>query len=242
VQDIKPKSTIATLDWSIQPPYRHAPYISTLKRSPDHPLIPMAASLAELTGPVYGEGDIKPLDNDLSKNAVKNGEALGERIIVTGRVLDQNGKPVRHTLIELWQANAAGRYIHKNDQHPAPLDPNFIGAGRCLTDENGEYRFTTIKPGAYPWRNHHNAWRPAHIHFSLIGPSFQMRLVTQMYFPGDPLLKLDPIYNSIPNEKAREQLISHYDHNVTQPEWALGYRFDIVLAGHNQTYFERGHE
>jgi protocatechuate 3,4-dioxygenase beta subunit len=153
-------------------------------------------------------------------------------------VLDEGGRPVPNALIEVWQANACGRYIHKNDQHDAPLDPNFTGAGRVLTDQNGEYRFTTIKPGAYPWRNHLNAWRPPHIHFSLFGVNFLSRLVTQMYFPGDPLLAIDPIYNGIPDDHARQRLISHYAHDITTPEWALGYRFDIVLAGSRQTPFE----
>jgi len=202
--------------------------------------VPLAASLTELTGPIYGEGDIGPLDHDLTKNAAKNGEPLGERIIVTGRVLDQSGLGVPGVLVEIWQANAAGRYIHKNDQHEAPLDPNFVGAGRTLTDAKGFYRFITIKPGAYPWKNHFNAWRPAHIHFSLIGRNFSERLVTQMYFPGDPLLDHDPIYQGIPDTKARARLIASLDLETTQPEWALGYRFDIVLAGYDRTYFEPG--
>ncbi|MEZ4608113.1 MAG: protocatechuate 3,4-dioxygenase subunit beta [Deinococcales bacterium] len=229
---------MASLDWKIQPSHLYAPYTSTVKRAPGGGLVPLEPQLSELTGPVYGESTITPLDNDLTKNAVRNGEPLGERIIVTGKVLDEKGRPIRNALLEVWQANAAGRYIHKKDQHPAPLDPNFTGAGRCLTDENGEYRFSTIKPGAYPWRNHHNAWRPAHIHFSVFGRNFLERLVTQMYFPGDPLLALDPIYQGIPDEAARKRLISHYDHSVTTPEWALGYRFDIVLAGALQTPFE----
>ncbi len=228
----------SVLDWSIQPPYLHPPYASTVKRAPQEPLIPLPHTLSELTGPVYGSDDIRPLDNDLTRNAVKNGQAIGERIIVVGRVLDESGRPVPNALIEIWQANACGRYIHKNDQHDAPLDPNFTGAGRVLTDQNGEYRFTSIKPGAYPWRNHLNAWRPPHIHFSLFGVNFLSRLVTQMYFPGDPLLALDPIYNGIPDENARQRLISHYAHDITTPEWALGYRFDIVLAGSRQTPFE----
>ena len=227
-----------SLDWSIQPPYLHPPYKSTVKRAPKELLVPLPQTLSELTGPVYGTGDIKPLDNDLTQNAVKNGEPIGERIIVTGRILDESNRPVPNALIEIWQANACGRYIHIVDQHDAPLDPNFIGAGRVLTDKNGEYRFTTIKPGAYPWRNHENAWRPAHIHFSVFGTNFLSRLVTQMYFPGDPLLPLDPIYNGIPDENARQRLISSYAHDVTQPVWALGYRFDIVLAGNRQTPFE----
>lgn len=226
------------LDWSIQPPYLHEPYRSTIKRAPKEPLIPLAHTLSELTGPVYGHDDIQPLDNDLTRNAVKNGEPIGERIIVTGRVLDENNRPVPNTLIEIWQANACGRYIHKVDQHDAPLDPNFTGAGRVLTDKNGEYRFTTIRPGAYPWRNHENAWRPAHIHFSIFGPHFLSRLVTQMFFPGDPLLPLDPIFNGIPDENARQRLVSTYAHDVTQPVWALGFRFDIVVWGSRMTPFE----
>ncbi len=227
-----------TLDWRVQPPYLHPDYKSTVKRAPQQPLIPITHSLAELTGPVYGGDRIRPLDHDLSRNAVVNGEAIGERIIVTGRVLDARGNPVRNALLEIWQANACGRYIHKLDQHDAPLDPNFTGAGRVLTDHNGDYTFTTIKPGAYPWKNHDNAWRPAHIHFSIFGDSFLQRLVTQMYFPGDPLLPLDPIYNGVPDEQGRQRLVSQYDHSVTQPLWALGYRFDIVLAGDRQTPFE----
>jgi protocatechuate 3,4-dioxygenase beta subunit len=229
---------LTPFDWKIQPSYIYPPYKSTVKRGPTKPLIPLAHTLSELTGPVYGDDDIQPLDNDLTRNAVVNGEPIGERIIVTGRVLDDNNNPVSNTLLEVWQANACGRYIHKNDQHDAPLDPNFRGAGRILTDSNGEYRFTTIKPGAYPWGNHHNAWRPAHIHFSVFGTNFLSRLVTQMYFPGDPLMALDPIFNGIPDEKGRERLISAYDHDITQPVWALGYRFDIVLCGAQMTPFE----
>ncbi len=229
---------LTSLDWGVHPPYLHPPYASTVKRAPQKPLILLPQTLSELTGPVYGDDAIQPLDNDLTRNAVRNGEPIGERIIVTGRVLDEYNRPVRNALIEIWQANACGRYIQKNDQHPAPLDPNFTGAGRVLTDVNGEYRFTTIKPGAYPWRNHQNAWRPAHIHFSIFGTNFLSRLVTQMYFPGDPLLALDPIYNGIPDENGRKRLISSYAHDVTQPEWALGYRFDIVLGGSRMTPFE----
>jgi protocatechuate 3,4-dioxygenase, beta subunit len=231
--------SIKTLDWRIQPPHLHPPYTSSIKRAPSQPLVPLAHSLSELTGPVYGHSSVRELDNDLTRNAVKNAEPLGERIIVTGHVFDELGKPVRNALLEVWQANAAGRYIHLRDQHPAPLDPNFTGAGRVLTDENGAYTFTSIKPGAYPWKNHHNAWRPAHIHFSVFGKNFLERMVTQMYFPGDPLLPLDPIYNGIPDVAAQARLVSHYDHDVTQPEWALGYRFDIVLAGALETPFER---
>ncbi|MEP7285293.1 MAG: protocatechuate 3,4-dioxygenase subunit beta [Chloroflexota bacterium] len=226
------------LDWSAQPPYLYPPYKSTVKRSPQKPLIPLPQTLAELTGPVYGTDDLKALDNDLTKNAVVNGEPLGERIIVTGRVLDEYNRPVPNALVEIWQTNASGRYVHKQEVHPAPLDPNFNGAGRALTNSNGEYQFITIKPGAYPWRNHDNAWRPAHIHFSLFGTNFLSRLVTQMYFPGDPLLALDVISQSIPDEEGRQRLIANYAHDVTQPEWALGYRFDIVLCGSQMTPFE----
>ena len=228
-----------SLDWSVQPPYLHLPYQSTAKRAPSELLAPMRHTLSELTGPVYGQSDIRPLDNDLTRNAVKDADPIGERIIVTGRVLDAAGRPVPNALIEVWQANAAGRYFHRNDQHHAPLDPNFTGAGRVLTNERGEYRFTTIRPGAYPWLNHHNAWRPPHIHMSLFGRNFLERLVTQMYFQGDPLLALDPIYTSIPDAQGRQRLVAAYDHDVTQPEWALGYRFDIVLAGSSQTPFEK---
>jgi protocatechuate 3,4-dioxygenase, beta subunit len=228
-----------SLNWKIQPPHLYAPYTSSIKRAPNHALVPLAHSLSELTGPVYDHSSVRELDNDLTRNAITNGEPLGERIIVTGRVLDERGQPVRNALLEVWQANAAGRYIHLRDQHPAPLDPNFSGAGRVLTDDDGAYQFTTIKPGAYPWRNHHNAWRPAHIHFSVFGRNFLERMVTQMFFPGDPLLSLDPIYNGIPDPAARARLISFYDHDVTQPEWALGYRFDIVISGSLETPFER---
>lgn len=229
---------LTSLDWNVQPPYLHEPYQSTVLRSPQKPLIPLPQTLSELTGPVYGHDAIQPLDDDLTRNAVVNGEPIGERIIVVGRVLDEDGRPVPNALIEIWQANACGRYIHKNDQHDAPLDPNFRGAGRVLTDSNGAYRFVTIRPGAYPWRNHENAWRPPHIHFSIFGTAFISRLVTQMYFPGDPLLALDPIYNGIPDENGRKRLISEYAHDITQPEWALGYRFNIVLNGSRMTPFE----
>ncbi len=233
-----PLQTYNWLDWSVQPPYLYEPYRSTVFRSPQKPLIPLKQNLSELTGPVYGQDEIAPLDNDLTRNAVKNGEPLGERIIVTGQVMDDTGKPIPHALIEVWQANAAGRYMHKVDQHDAPLDPNFHGAGRVLTDKDGRYQFTTIRPGAYPWQNHPNAWRPSHIHFSVFGVNFLQRLVTQMYFPGDPLLPLDPIFNGIPDVDGRNSLISLYDHEVTTPGWALGFRFDIVVCGPRQTPFE----
>ncbi len=225
------------LDWTVHPPYLHEPYRSTVSRSPRQRLVPLPQTLSELTGPVYGDGDVEPLDSDLTRNAVRNGEPIGERIIVVGRVLDDDGRPIPNALVEIWQANAAGRYIHKNEVHDAPLDPNFTGAGRCLTNAQGEYRFVTIRPGAYPWGNHDNAWRPAHIHLSIFGRNFLQRLVTQMYFPGDPLLPLDPIYNGVP-EEARQRLISQYAHDVTEPAWALGFRFDVVLRGSQATPFE----
>ena len=202
-------------------------------RSPKRPLITLPHTLSEVTGPVYGHESVAELDHDLTRQ--HEGEPLGERIIVSGRVLDENGRPVPDALIEIWQANAAGRYRHEIDRHPAPLDPNFTGAGRVVTDADGRYRFTTVKPGAYPWRNHPNAWRPAHIHFSLFGPSFATRLITQMFFPGDPLFPLDPIFNSVPDPKARERLVAQFDIDLTEPGWALGYRFDIVLRGRAAT-------
>lgn len=226
------------LNRRIHPSYSHPPYVSSIKRAPSQPLVMRPQTLTELTGPMYGYDAVQPLDNDLTRNAVKTGEPLGERIIVTGRVLDESGTPVRSALVEVWQANAAGRYIHPVDRHNAPLDPNFRGAGRIVTNERGEYRFTTIRPGAYPWRNHPNAWRPAHIHFSICGINFLQRLVTQMYFPGDPLLPIDPVYNGIPDEKGRELLISKFDIKTTEPEWALGFQFDIVVCGPRMTPFE----
>jgi len=223
-------------DTGSQPPYLYLDYESTRLRAPDRPLVILPHTLSEVTGPVYGRDRVGPLDNDLTRQHA--GEPLGERIIVTGRVLDGDGRPVRDSLIEVWQANAAGRYTHHADRHPAPLDPNFSGAGRCLTDGEGRYRFVTVKPGAYPWKNHDNAWRPAHIHFSLFGPAFATRLVTQMYFPGDPLFDQDPIFQSVSDPKARERMISRFDLGVTEPEWALGYNFDIVLRGRDATPME----
>ena len=215
-------------------------YRSTLKRAPSQPLILLPHTLSETTGPVFGHVAVSDVDSDLTRRHA--GEPLGERIIVTGRVLDEDGRPVPNTLIEIWQANAAGRYVHVRDQHPAPLDPNFTGAGRAVTDADGRYRFVTIKPGAYPWRNHHNAWRPAHIHFSLFGPSFLSRVITQMYFPGDPLFRFDPIFQSITDERARNRLVSRFDIDTTEPEWALAYQFDIVLRGREATPTEEPHE
>jgi len=219
-----------------QPPYLYELYRATVLRAPRQPLVLLPHTLSEITGPVYGHSDLTESDSDLTRQHA--GEPLGERIIVSGRVLDDSGRPVPHTLIEIWQTNAAGRYRHSHDDHPAPLDPNFTGAGRALTDENGRYRFVTIKPGAYPWHNHQNAWRPAHIHFSLFGPAFATRLVTQMYFPGDPLFRYDPIFQSIPDERARQRLVAEFDLATTKPEWALGYQFNIVLRGCEATPFE----
>jgi protocatechuate 3,4-dioxygenase beta subunit len=216
------------------PPLLFERYASTIRRAPAQPLLDLPATLSELTGPGPALADITADDVDLTSNASADGVAIGERIIVTGRILDAHLRPVRRAVVEIWQANAAGRYAHEQDDHDAPLDPNFIGAGWCITDEEGSYRFTTIKPGAYPWRNHPNAWRPAHIHFSIFGPSYTSRLVTQMYFPGDPLQALDPIMHSVP-EASRSRLIARYDHEITQEEWALGYRFDIVLGGPRAT-------
>ncbi len=230
--------TLNPIDLPDHPPYIYPPYASTPKRGPKDSLLPRVETLSELTGPVYGTDEVDESDADLTSNARVNGEPIGERIIVTGRVLDENNKPVPNTLVEVWQANSTGRYLHKNDQHDAPLDPNFTGAGRCITNDKGEYRFVTIRPGAYPWGNHYNAWRPAHIHFSVFGTNFLSRLVTQMYFPGDPLQPLDPIFNSIPDEAGRNRLISLYDHDVTEEMWALGFRFDIILAGTKMTPFE----
>ncbi|MBD5635815.1 MAG: protocatechuate 3,4-dioxygenase subunit beta [Candidatus Eremiobacteraeota bacterium] len=219
-----------------QPPYDFPAYSSTHKRAPKRPPIHVAHSLSEITGPSFGENWSEPGASDLTHQG--KGEPIGERVILEGRVIDGDGRPLRGTLLEVWQANSAGRYTHERDQHDAPLDPNFRGAGHVITDENGGFRFLTIKPGAYPWRNAYNAWRPAHVHFSVFGAGFASRLITQMYFPGDPLLALDPIYNSIPDPAARERLISRYDPELSQEEYALGYRFDIVLRGPRATPLE----
>ena len=215
-----------------QPPYDAPPYRSTALRHPAQPLVALPHTITETTGPQFSPARF-PAVIDIS--VVDGRAAVGERIIVEGRVLDEDGRPVPHTMIEIWQANAAGRYPHPRDQHAAPLDGNFRGTGRVFSDEDGIYRFTTIKPGAYPWRNHANAWRPNHIHYSLFGPGFATRLITQMYFPGDPLLPLDPIFNCVPDAAARNRLVAAFDIGVTQPEWALGYRFDIVLRGRGAT-------
>jgi protocatechuate 3,4-dioxygenase, beta subunit len=220
-----------------QPDYFYPAYRGTRLRAPSQPLIFVPHTLSEVSGPVFGDSAVNPNDRDLTVQ--HPAEPLGERILVSGRVVDEDGHSVPNSLIEIWQANAAGRYAHAKDDHPAPLDPNFTGTGRTLTDQNGFYSFVTIKPGAYPWRNHGNAWRPAHIHFSLFGPAFVTRLITQMYFPGDPLFAYDPILQSIPDERARQRLVSKFDLATTKPEWALAYRFDIVLRGRESTPFER---
>ncbi|MGI5468632.1 protocatechuate 3,4-dioxygenase subunit beta [Streptomyces sp. CA-132043] len=222
------------------PPRDYAPYRSSTLRHPKQPLVPVHGDpeTVELSGPAFGNTDVTALDNDLTKQ--HHGEPLGERITVSGRLLDSGGRPVRGQLVEIWQANASGRYAHQRDQHPAPLDPNFTGVGRVLTGDDGSYSFTTVKPGAYPWRNHENAWRPAHIHFSLFGNAFTQRLVTQMYFPNDPLFPYDPILRSVTDEAARQRLIATYDHGLSQPEFSLGYRWDIVLDGPSATWIEEG--
>ena len=208
------------VDW---PPYR-----STRLRAPSRPLVPLPERFRDLAGPVFGEDVLSPFDHDLTRHG--DTDPLGERIIVQGRVLDEDGRPIRGALLEVWQANAAGRYRHQVDRHPAPLDPNFTGAGRCLSDDDGRYRFVTVKPGAYPWANHVNAWRPAHIHFSLFGRMFTERLVTQMYFPGDPLFAHDPIFEAVRDPRARELLVARFDLDVTEEAWALGYTWDVVLG------------
>src|SRR4051794_22638615 len=220
-------------DTGSHPPLDFDGYRSTALRHPERNPVPLAQMATELTAPVLGDGVIGELDHDLTRQ--HDGEPLGERIILHGRVIETDGRPVPDTLVEIWQCNAAGRYRHAVDRHPAPLDPNFTGLGRCVTDREGRFRFITIKPGAYPWGNHHNAWRPAHIHFSLFGRAFTQRLVTQMYFPGDPLFFQDPIFNSVRDPSARARMICAFDLDATAPEWALAYRWEIVLRGENET-------
>ncbi|QBJ95349.1 protocatechuate 3,4-dioxygenase subunit beta [Rhodococcus sp. ABRD24] len=219
----------------VNAPPDFADYKTTGLRSPRQPLKLIPQRLTEITAPVFGADRVQPGDTDLS--IANGGEAQGQRIVVHGRVLDSGGKAVPNTLIEVWQANAGGRYRHVGDNWPAPLDPHFDGVGRCVTDADGHYRFTTIKPGAYPWRNHDNAWRPSHIHFSLFGQAFTQRLVTQMYFPDDPLFFQDPIYNAVP-AAARHRMVSVFDYDATVADRALGFRFDIVLRGRDATPFD----
>ena len=220
----------------VHPPLLSPGYRSTVSRAPGRPLTLLPQDLTEVTGPLLGQERVGELDADLTRQ--HDGEPLGQRIVVHGRVLDSDGRAVPHTLLEIWQANAAGRYRHARDTWPAPIDPNFTGLGRTMTDDQGRYRFVTIRPGAYPWGNHHNAWRPAHIHFSLFGQAFTQRLVTQMYFPDDPLMALDPILQSIPDDAGRARLVSAFDIDATEPDWALGFQFDIVLRGRDATPFE----
>ncbi|MBO0687617.1 MAG: protocatechuate 3,4-dioxygenase subunit beta [Candidatus Dormibacteraeota bacterium] len=220
----------------VDPPYDYPAYASTVHRAPKRPLITVPEGASELSEPVYGREPVGELDNDLTRQHA--GEPQGQRIFVSGRVLDSDGRAVPGALVEIWQANAGGRYAHEVDDHPAPLDPNFSGAGRCLTDSEGRYRFVTIRPGSYPWKNHYNAWRPAHIHFSMFGTGFTNRLITQMYFPDDPLFPFDPIFNSVPDEKARRRLVSAFDLETTEPDWALSFKWDIVLRGHAATPME----
>jgi protocatechuate 3,4-dioxygenase, beta subunit len=225
-------------DRNWQPPLLTPDYKTSVARSPRLPLLSLQNSLSEITGPVFGHGDIDPTDCDLISNYAKTGDPVGERIFVHGRVLDENGRPVPNTLVEIWQANAGGRYRHRKDTYLAPVDPNFGGCGRTLTDASGAYCFRTVKPGAYPWRNHVNSWRPAHIHFSVFGTAFVQRLITQMYFEGDPLIGLCPIIRSIPDQRAVEQLIAPLDMNAAVPLDALAYKFDIIMRGRRSTLFE----
>jgi protocatechuate 3,4-dioxygenase, beta subunit len=224
-------------DYEVQPQRLFPDYKSTILRAPTKPLIVLKSALIEKSGPLFGDFQLGQFDDDLTKNSIVNGEPLGERIVVHGKVTNENGNPIPNTLIEIWQANSAGRYVHKIDQHDAPIDPNFLGTGRCITDSEGNYKYYTIKPGSYPWGNHPNAWRPNHIHLSLFGDNITSRLVTQMYFPGDPLHQYDPIFLSVP-VAGRELLISQFDLSLTEPSFALGYRFNIVLRGKNGTHFE----
>ncbi|MDQ1633149.1 MAG: protocatechuate 3,4-dioxygenase, beta subunit [Frankiaceae bacterium] len=227
---------VSTGTTSAQPVLDYPPYRSSLLRHPTKALVQADPEELEQWAPVFGNQDVGPQEADLTIQ--HRGEPIGERMVVTGRLLDGNGRPVAHQLVEVWQANASGRYIHQRDQHPAPLDPNFTGTGRTLTGSDGTYRFVTIKPGPYPWHNHQNAWRPAHIHFSLFGTDFTQRMITQMYFPGDPLFALDPIFQSITDEAVRQQLVATYDHDVTVPEVSTGYRWNIVLSGSARTWTE----
>ena len=221
---------------AIRPRLDYSPYRSSLLRHPTKDLHQVDPEGVELWSPCFSHRDVAPLEAVLTIQ--RSGEPIGERITISGRVVDGDGRPVAGQLVEIWQANAGGRYIHQRDQHPAPLDPNFTGAGRCLTGADGSYSFQTIKPGPYPWRNHRNAWRPAHVHFSLFGTEFTQRIVTQMYFPGDPLFALDPIYQSITDQGSRDRLVARYDHDLTRPEWSTGYRWDIVLTGAHRTWTE----
>ncbi|MEZ5843303.1 MAG: protocatechuate 3,4-dioxygenase subunit beta [Hyphomicrobiaceae bacterium] len=225
-------------DRSVHPPALTPNYKTSVTRSPRYPLLSLESSLSEVTGPVFSQNELGPLDNDLVRNYAKTGDPIGERIIVHGRVMDENGRPVPRTLVEFWQANAGGRYRHMNDTYLAPIDPNFGGCGRCLTDDDGYYFFRTIKPGPYPFRNHINSWRPAHIHYSIFGSGFAQRLITQMYFEGDPLIPHCPIVQTIPDPAAIDRLVARLDLEAAVPLDTLAYRFDMVLRGRRQTLFE----
>lgn len=225
-------------DRMLHPPALTPDYKTSVKRSPQHPLLSLRSSMSETTGPTFGHGDLGPLDNDLILNYAHGGQPVGERIVVHGRVLDENGRPIPGTLVEFWQANAGGRYRHRKDTYLAPIDPNFGGCGRALTNGDGRYHFRTVKPGAYPWRNFVNSWRPAHIHFSVFGSGFAQRLITQMYFEGDPLIPLDPMVQGIPDKRAIDALIAPLDMNSSIPLDSLAYKFDIVLRGRRSTPFE----
>jgi protocatechuate 3,4-dioxygenase beta subunit len=240
VQRNAPPAPSEFFPWNraLQPAAFTPDYKTSVLRSPRNALLSLHNSLSEITGPVFNHNELGPLDNDLIKNYAQTGDPIGERIIVHGQVLDENGRGVPRTLVEFWQANAAGRYRHKKDSYLAPIDPNFGGCGRTLTDENGSYFFRTIKPGPYPWRNYTNSWRPAHIHFSVFGPGFVQRLITQMYFEGDPLIPICPIVNIVPDKSAIDRLIAPLDFNASIPADTLAYRFDIVLRGSRSTLFE----
>jgi len=225
-------------DRDLQPQAYTPIYKTSVARSPRHALLSIDNSLSEITGPMFNHNELGPLDHDMLKNYAKTGDPIGERIIVHGRVLDENGRPVPNTLVEVWQANAGGRYRHRNDTYLAPIDPNFGGCGRCLTDEGGYYFFRTVKPGAYPWRNYVNSWRPAHIHFSIFGSGFAQRLITQMYFEGDPLIAKCPIVNTVADREATARLVAPLDVNAGVPMDMLAYKFDIVLRGRRSTLFE----
>jgi protocatechuate 3,4-dioxygenase, beta subunit len=223
------------------PPLDFPAYKSTQLRHPKQPLVYLPHTVTEITGPQLAQVvGLEKTDSDLTIQS--RGEPIGERIIVSGHVYDTEGKPMRNTLVEVWQANAAGRYAHRWDRWAAPLDPNFKGAGRTETDENGRYEFTTIRPGPYPWGNHYNAWRPAHIHFSLLGRAFAQRLVTQMYFPDDPFFPFDPIFNSVRDEHARRRMISAFNIHETKPNWAQAFNWDIYLRGPAATPFEEAYQ
>lgn len=225
-------------DRAWQPPALTPDYKTSVLRAPRNALLSLQGSASELSGPTFGHADIDPTDNDLLRNYATTGDPIGERIIVHGRVLDENARPVPNTLVEIWQANAGGRYRHRNDTYLAPIDPNFGGCGRTLTDEQGNYAFRTVKPGAYPWRNWVNSWRPAHIHISVFGTAFAQRLITQMYFEGDPLIPRCPIVGAIPDPRAVDRLTAALDMNATVPLDSIAYSFDIVLRGRRSTYFE----